>query len=221
LRANFKILKLFTRLFFDSKWSRASALLLLVLSSAVQAVGAERSPNYTGEGSQSCLVCHSGEKMRAVEASAHGGLELACEACHGPGSFHVSRAHGGRGFPRMNSFGRGENVSDRAVQLGACLACHGQGAELHDEIRWKGSVHDRNNINCSTCHQLHIESDPLRDMEQQKSTCLRCHRRHMAGHPRFKDKSIDFDALSCWTCHDVHNTMKSGDPATSGSGESP
>jgi hypothetical protein len=107
------------------------------------------------------------------------------------------------------------------VQLGACRACHGEGAEWHDEIRWQGSVHDRNNINCSTCHQVHIESDPIRNMEQQKSTCLRCHRRHMAGHPRFEEKSIDFDALSCWTCHDVHNTMKSGDPAASGSGESP
>jgi len=47
-------------------------------------------------------------------------------------------------------------------------------------------------------------SDPISDRESQLATCSRCHRRHLEEHPRFEDKSIDFDALSCSTCHDVH-----------------
>jgi hypothetical protein len=51
---------------------------------------------------------------------------------------------------------------------------------------------------------LHAESDPMSDRETQTKTCSRCHRRDIKDHPRFEEKSIDFDALSCSTCHDVH-----------------
>jgi hypothetical protein len=30
----------------------------------------------------------------------------------------------------------------------------------------------------------------------------------MENHPRFEDKSIDFDALACATCHDVHAAVE-------------
>ena len=84
---------------------------------------------FTRGGSEACLHCHSGEKMRAVQRSAHGNLvnkatplaSRGCEACHGPGSIHVSRAHGGVGFPKMINFGRGQKYSPRDTQIEACL----------------------------------------------------------------------------------------------------
>jgi DmsE family decaheme c-type cytochrome len=173
---------------------------------------AKRTPSYTGGGAEACLRCHSGEKMRAIALNPHGNAEnpeapaaaQACESCHGPGSIHVSRAHGGRGFPPLTTFGRGSDIAPREEQLHACLGCHAHETTGTQKIAFFGSVHDRRTINCSTCHQVHVESDPLGDREQQAATCYRCHRRQKDEHPRFEGKSINFDALSCSTCHDVH-----------------
>ncbi|MDH3788067.1 MAG: multiheme c-type cytochrome [Xanthomonadales bacterium] len=171
-----------------------------------------RTPSYTADGSEACLRCHSGEKMRSIATSAHGdpqrpgspAAEQGCESCHGPGSIHVSRAHGGRGFPPLTQFGRGKDAAPREEQLHACLSCHADERMEDQRITFIGSAHDRQTINCSTCHTAHAGGDPISDRESQLATCSRCHRRHLEEHPRFEDKSIDFDALSCSTCHDVH-----------------
>lgn len=171
-----------------------------------------RTPSYTRGGTESCLTCHSGEKMRAVASSLHGKVDVpgspatdhGCESCHGPGSIHSSRAHGGRGFPPLTQFGREKDASPREEQLHACLGCHAREGLGDSRVTFIGSAHDRRTINCSTCHTVHAETDPISDRETQTVTCSRCHRRHLAEHPRFEDKGIDFDALSCSTCHDVH-----------------
>ena len=172
-----------------------------------------RTPIYTKDGTESCLRCHSGEKMRAIAASAHGDAQIqlstatahGCESCHGPGSIHISRAHGGKGFPLLTRFGRPNTHSPREEQLQACLSCHTNESMGEKQIVFVGSAHDTSNINCSTCHTAHTESDPMNDKETQLKTCNRCHKRHIREHPRFEEKSIDFDALNCSTCHDVHS----------------
>jgi len=175
-----------------------------------------RTPSFTKEGSETCLRCHSGEKMRAISASPHGDKEIngtpatahGCETCHGPGSIHVSRAHGGRGFPSLTEFGRGSRGSPRDEKLHACLSCHADEKLGEMQTLFIGSAHDRPSINCSNCHNLHAETDPMSDKEAQTKACSRCHRRDIRDHPRFKEKSIDFDALSCSACHDVHAPAK-------------
>ncbi len=192
--------------------------LTFICHSPASSVGKEtarkptRTPSFTKEGSESCLRCHSGEKMRAISASPHGDPEIkgtpatahGCESCHGPGSIHVSRAHGGRGFPPLTEFGRGTRGSPRDEKLHACLSCHADKSMGKMQTVFIGSAHDRPSINCSNCHNVHAESDPMRDKETQTRTCSRCHRSDLRDHPRFEEKSIDFDALSCSTCHDVH-----------------
>ncbi len=173
---------------------------------------ARRTPIFTEAGSEACLRCHSGDSMRAIAASPHGDAgipgspqaEQGCESCHGPGSIHISRAHGGRGFPPLTTFGRGSGVSPREEQLHACMACHANAETALPNIGFIGSVHDRRTINCSTCHTAHAGTDPVSDRETQTATCRRCHRRQVDEHPRFEGKSINFEALSCATCHDPH-----------------
>jgi len=174
-----------------------------------------RTPSYTKGGAEACLRCHSGEAMRAVENSVHGNMEnmytplakQGCEACHGPGSIHVSRAHGGAGFPKLIDFGRGKDHSPRDTQIEACLACH------HDEkggtspIEWYSSSHNRSSINCSTCHTVHSEVEPMHDADQQVAKCSRCHRKDLEKHEHFEEVNIDFDSLSCGTCHNVHEAF--------------
>jgi len=179
-------------------------------------VGKVHAPNYTTEGSEACLRCHSGEAMHAMAVSVHSVLNspespvpsYGCESCHGPGSFHVSRAHGGKGFPAVATFGRGSGVAGREEQIETCLACHENGSGGSDPILWWGSVHDRRNINCSKCHLIHTESDPIKEKEQQDKVCFKCHKKQKRIHPEFENKDIDFAAYTCSTCHDVHNKMK-------------
>jgi DmsE family decaheme c-type cytochrome len=178
-------------------------------------VRVHREQVYTKGGAEVCLRCHSGERMRAIQDSAHGNMEnmftplasQGCEACHGPGSIHVSRAHGGAGFPKMIDFGRGSNFSPREVQIEACLACHHEDQGGRSVIEWQSSSHNRKSINCSTCHTVHVKTDPMQDADQQVATCNRCHRKALQQHEHFEDSDINFDTLSCGTCHNVHEAF--------------
>ena len=193
-------------------------LLLTLLSTLILAQETKSAPvtkrtaQFTEEGSEGCLRCHSGEKMHAIAASPHANPDhpsapmprQGCEGCHGPGSIHVSRAHGGQGFPRMITFGKGSGFSPKDEQEEACLSCHREDLGSTQAIEFRDSMHDKRHINCSRCHLIHAESDSIREKEYQAAVCYKCHKKTKAQHPRFEDKSIDFDALSCWSCHDVH-----------------
>jgi DmsE family decaheme c-type cytochrome len=198
-------------------------LLLLACVAPVAAIAQEsdqtnpthREQVYTRGGAEVCLRCHSGDRMRAVKSSAHGNMEnmftplatQGCEACHGPGSIHVSRAHGGAGFPKMIDFGRGSKFSPRDTQIDACLACHHEEKGGRSVIEWHSSSHNRKNINCSTCHAIHVEVDPMEDADKQVATCNRCHRKDLQKHDHFEKSDIEFDSLSCGTCHNVHEAF--------------
>jgi DmsE family decaheme c-type cytochrome len=179
----------------------------------------KRTPSYSEEGAASCLRCHSGPDMRAVQSGPHFNLQNPgapaavhyCESCHGAGSIHVSRAHGGKGFPPLTEFGRGSDKAPREEQITACLNCHGAEGEVFKTIGFIGSPHDRKNINCSTCHTVHAETDPIYDLEEQAETCYRCHRKQRTEHPHFTAGSMDIDKLSCSDCHDVHRPWPGAD----------
>ena len=173
---------------------------------------AKRTAQFTEEGSEGCLRCHSGEKMHAIAASPHANPDhpsaplarQGCEACHGPGSIHVSRAHGGRGFPPVITFGKGSGFSPKDEQENACLSCHTEDLGSTQAIESRDLVHDKQHITCSRCHLIHAESDSIREKEHQAAICYNCHKKVKAQHPGFVDEGIDVDALTCWTCHDVH-----------------
>ena len=188
--------------------------LLVASRTPIRAQKTKREAVFTEGGSQSCLVCHSGERMRSVQAGVHGEsnplAKHGCEDCHGPGSFHVSRAHGGRGFPAMIAFGKGSGASPRDDQVSMCLGCHADEQSDEHAIVFRGSHHDKSFINCSTCHSVHENMDRIADKDAQAATCHGCHIRAEADHPRFDDQGIDFDALKCSNCHDSHRLVSGG-----------
>ncbi len=183
-------------------------LMFALIIPMAQAKDVKRKPIYTKEGTKSCLVCHSGEKIRTIQAGLHGEsnpmAKHGCEDCHGPGSFHVSRAHGGKGFPSMLLHGKDAEASSRDAQVDACLACHAPGAGGKRAVVFLGSAHDKPSVTCSICHSLHTETDRMKDKEQQTAICYGCHSERQTEHPRFQDTTIAFDDLKCSTCHKVH-----------------
>lgn len=176
-----------------------------------------RTPSYTQGGADICLSCHSGDKMRAMAGSAHGDSEhpkspgslQECEACHGPGSIHVSRAHGGKGFPPLTVFGYGKGAAPRNDQIAACMGCHQGDAEIRS-VPFEGTLHDKMIINCSACHTAHAESDPVLERKHQPEVCFGCHLEQKEEHPKTGSRVPDFNRMGCAGCHRVHRLPKSG-----------
>jgi DmsE family decaheme c-type cytochrome len=168
---------------------------------------------FTADGKESCLRCHAGEKMTLMAETAHGNLDnphtpwaqKGCESCHGPGSLHVSRARGGRGFPSLVTFGRDESLEK---QTQACIDCHGRDIGGLPGMDWTGSGHDTGSITCIDCHTAHAVGNPLKDQKRQQDSCTKCHSKQVANHPRYEDKGIVFDKLTCYDCHDVHQLSR-------------
>ena len=171
---------------------------------------------YTDGGTAACLRCHAGETMQVMGETVHGDTgnphtpyaQQGCESCHGPGSLHVSRARGGAGFPALLAFDRQKNPGEE--MNAACTACHEE--DLGDTVamEWTGSVHAERGITCVSCHNaMHSLENPLVQRDGQLDNCARCHRPAIESHPRFENKGIVFDQLSCTDCHDVHQLIGS------------
>ena len=164
---------------------------------------------YTEAGVEGCMGCHAGERMTLMAETAHGNKEnpytpyatYGCESCHGPGSLHSSRARGGVGFPALMTFRQGES---RELQNKACTGCHGKYLGERVGMKWDGSLHQLRGITCNYCHQVHSASDEMRDQDLQRERCSKCHSRKIEQHADFASAGVEFERLSCSTCHDVH-----------------
>jgi DmsE family decaheme c-type cytochrome len=168
---------------------------------------------YTNEGVERCISCHAGEKMAQMAKTIHGNKDNpqspyathGCESCHGPGSIHVSRARGGRGFPLLIAFRQGE---PRERHIEACISCHGKQIGKREAMKWKDNIHDGIGMTCVSCHQLHVKSDPMKDQKLQRKKCAQCHSRQIDTHKRFDNVGITFDKMTCFGCHDVHKLTR-------------
>ena len=165
---------------------------------------------FTAQGTEHCLRCHGGDKITVIEQTPHGDANHpqspasthGCESCHGPGSLHVSRARGGAGQPILLQFKK--DLDNTQAQTNACLDCHAQALSDREAMSWRDSSHDTRDITCSSCHQIHVETNVLKIRDNQVANCSSCHKKQVENHRTFADKGINFDQLTCFDCHDVH-----------------
>jgi DmsE family decaheme c-type cytochrome len=123
-----------------------------------------------------------------------------CAACHGDGTAHV-KAGGGRGVGGIINPGSKTLASEEKSRI--CLACHENEARIH----WQGGVHDRSQVSCTNCHNVHAERDPVLVKQTQASVCFTCHKEQRAAMLRFSAHPLRTGWMACSACHAPHGSV--------------
>ncbi len=153
-------------------------------------------------GADTCLTCHTdrtnlGEHGRAANPRTPMATQ-GCESCHGPGQGHVD---GGGDKTRI----RNPKTLPPSAVSAICTTCHNRG----DHAFWAGSMHDRRNLTCTTCHSVHAPESTSKQLvkETQLEVCGQCHRDKLAKLDRSGHMPVREGKLQCSSCHNMHGSQ--------------
>ncbi len=178
------------------------------LSSALAATNAK---DIVLKGDAKCTSCHDeGDSPQVLQIgkTRHGvnadGRTPTCTSCHGASETHLKGAGKGKGETPMPdvTFGA-KSKSSAEARAGACLACHGKdGKRQH----WAGSQHESRDVVCTSCHQVHVQDDPVLNKETQTEVCFTCHKTQRAETHKISTHPIDAGKVVCSNCHNPHGS---------------
>lgn len=183
---------------------RALGVLLLL---GFVGVPSHAAPTFVGQ--KVCAGCHqqeTGNWAHTVHAKVFGihprdGIEAqGCEACHGPGSAHVEKPSD---LTTIIAFSH-KSKTPVAQQTAQCLSCH-QGGQ---RIFWHGSIHEKNNLSCSDCHNpmANFGSHGLTARESVNDTCFSCHKQQHADFGKRSHMPLLEGKMACADCHNPHGS---------------
>jgi DmsE family decaheme c-type cytochrome len=127
-----------------------------------------------------------------------------CQSCHGASDKHVlgDPAVKGRAAPDI-VFKKGAfAASSTQAQGEACIGCHKAGKRSH----WEGSQHQSRDVACSSCHAVHVKTDPVLAKRTQAEVCFSCHKSERAQSHRNSTHPLDAGKMACSDCHNPHGT---------------
>lgn len=163
---------------------------------AAQAPGPEVCANCHAERVQTYLAHRHSVKGDARTPAANGG----CVVCHGDGTEHV-KAGGGKGVGGIKN--PGSKALSSEEKNGLCLTCHESGARIH----WQGGQHDRGQVACVDCHNVHATRDQVLVKQTQAGVCFTCHKDKRADIFRFTSHPLREGLMTCSSCHNPHGSV--------------
>ena len=167
-------------------------------------------PEAKAVGQQVCTACHAKESTNFAHSTHALGMEAAlarnpntatCEACHGPGSEHAKNPS----EPALIIAFTKERGTPVETQAGTCMTCHQGGPRDH----WLGSVHQRNGLSCSDCHNpmTQVSAEGLTAKQSINQTCATCHNDIRQQFNRRSHMPLPEGQMACVDCHNPHGTL--------------
>jgi predicted CXXCH cytochrome family protein len=136
------------------------------------------------KGDAKCTTCHDESdepKLLHIGKTKHGtvadGRTPSCTNCHGDSDLHTNNPAKLKERPATDrSFGKNSKTPVEARNE-SCISCHKKDAK---RSHWEGSAHQRADVACTSCHQLHTAKDKVADKRTQPEVCFTCHKEQRA-----------------------------------------
>ena len=162
---------------------------------------------YSQKGAETCIRCHDEEDGKTFQIfktkhTVKGDpnspfAQMQCESCHGPGDKHAQRTSEPIGLFGKNS------PATVSQQNETCLTCHSN----NNRVGWHGSIHERRDLACVSCHVIHSEHDAVRDRAEQPQVCYRCHGDVQAAFNQYSAHPVRYAEMTCTSCHAPHDAL--------------
>ncbi len=163
------------------------------------------------KGDAKCTTCHDEAdepKLLHIGKTKHGtvadGRAPSCTNCHGDSDLHTNNPAKLKDRPPTDRNFAKNSSTPVALRNESCISCHRKDSK---RSHWEGSAHERADVACTSCHQLHTAKDKVADKRTQPEVCFTCHKEQRAQVNKPSHHPILEGKVACSDCHNAHGSI--------------